>query len=58
MSTYYSITQGKVFVKQEEYKEKTIYDDEFERLLNDAEGEGDITDGDIDALAGINKSVY
>jgi len=46
-------TKGKVFVKQEEYKEKTIYDDEFERLLNDAEGEGDITDGDIDVLADI-----
>ena len=45
---------GKKFVKVEEKKEKTVYDDEFEKLLAEAEGIGDcdITDGDIDALAG------
>ena len=46
---------GKKFVKVEEKKEKTVYDDEFEKLLAEAEGIGDaeITDGDIDALAGL-----
>ena len=41
-------------MKAEEKKEKTVYDDEFEKLLAEAEGmgDGDITDGDIDALAG------
>lgn len=48
-------TKGKKFVKVEEKKEKTVYDDEFEKLLAEAEGIGDcdITDGDIDALAEI-----
>ena len=42
-------------MKVEEKKEKTVYDDEFEKLLAEAEGmgDGDITDGDIDALAGL-----
>ena len=48
------LQSGKKFVKVEEKKEKTVYDDEFEKLLAEAEGmgDGDITDGDIDALAG------
>lgn len=47
--------KGKKFVKVEEKKDKTVYDDEFEKLLAEAEGMGggDITDGDIDALAEI-----
>ena len=42
-------------MRPEEKKEKTVYDDEFEKLLAEAEGAGgeDITDGDIDALAGM-----
>ena len=46
---------GRVYVRPEEKKEKTVYDDEFEKLLAEAEGAGgeDITDGDIDALAGM-----
>ena len=39
-------------MKPEEKKEKTIYDDEFDKLLAEAEGVGEITDGDIDVLAG------
>jgi len=48
-------TKGKKFVKAEEKREKTVYDDEFEKLLAEAEGmgDGDITEGDIDALAEI-----
>lgn len=46
--------KGKKFVKVTEEKEKTVYDDEFEKLLAEAEGVGgDITGDDIDALADI-----
>jgi len=52
---YTKETRGRVYVRPEEKKEKTVYDDEFEKLLAEAEGAGgeDITDGDIDALAEI-----
>lgn len=46
--------KGKKFVKVEEKKEKTVYDDEFEKLLAEAEGQGgEVTEGDIDVLAEI-----
>ena len=46
---------GKKYVKVEEKKEKTVYDDEFEKLLAEAEnaGSAEISEGDIDALAEI-----
>lgn len=52
---YVKETRGSKFVKAEEKQEKTIYDDEFEKLLMEAEKQGgaSVDDEDIDALAEI-----